>query len=257
MAAVGYDSCSTASNHTLDAGESGVVETIEVLEAAGLAHSGSARTPEERASTIWIDVAGIRIAHLSYAYWFNGYTLPPDKPWLANQIDEATILADAAKARADGADLVVLSMHWGEQYQHQPNRQQSELGPTLLASPDVDLIVGHHAHVVQPIEQINGEWLIYGLGNFVSNQEQAPRRDELLVTAIVEEQTDGTFAVSGLDVLPVWLEQESMTMWPTGPSLRTDDPNSPPAADLDASWARTRTVLETGSGFDALKLLGE
>ncbi len=256
LASVGFDGCSTASNHSLDRGTAATFETIEVLEAAGLRHTGTARTPEESASSTWYDIEGIRVAHLAYAYWFNGFTLPDDQPWAANLIDEQRILDDAAAARAGGADFIVLSLHWGDQYRHEPNRQQADLGPKLLASDDIDLIIGHHAHVVQPIEHIDGEWLVYGVGNLLSNQTQLVRRDELIVTATVVEQDDGSFAVDRLEVLPVFVDLDTLTIHPSGPGLRADRVPDRLDPALDASWARVNEILQRGSGWGDLELVG-
>ncbi len=247
---IGYDSCSTASNHSLDHGPEGVTETLEVLDRAGLAHSGTARSEEEAADSIWIEVGDAAVAHLSYTYWFNGFTVPADTPWLSNQIDESRILADAADARGAGADYVVVSLHWGEQYDSEPNAQQRDLGPRLLASDDIDLIVGHHAHVVQPIERIDGEWLVYGLGNLLSAYREAARRDQLLVVATVTEDVDGRFATE-LRAVPLYLEGTTLTIHRTDPAARADV--SPELeAELDASWARVRAVLEGGTGWNDL-----
>lgn len=256
LASVGFDACSTASNHSLDGGTAATFETIDVLEDAGLRHTGTARSPEEAASSIWYDIGGIRFAHLAYAYWFNGFTLPDAQPWAANTIDGERILDDAAAARAAGADFVVLSLHWGDQYRHAPNRQQADLGPQLLASDDIDLIIGHHAHVVQPIERIDGEWLVYGVGNLLSNQTQLVRRDELIVTVTVAEHTDGSFAVERLEVLPVFLDLDTLTIHPSGPGLRADDGPDRLGPALDASWARVNEVLASGSGWGEFELVG-
>jgi len=94
-------------------------------------------------------------------------------PWLVNEIDAGTIAADAAAARAAGAEYVIVSLHWGTEYRTQPNSDQLTLAEALLASPDIDLLIGHHAHVVQPVDQIDGRFVVYGLGNFISNQSAA------------------------------------------------------------------------------------
>ncbi len=250
---LGYDSCSVASNHILDHGVDGVVETLEVMDAAGLGTTGAARSAEESAEQIWIEVDSVRIAHLSYAYGFNGFIVPADAPWLANVIDEAKILADASQARADGADIVLLSLHWGEQYLTQPSWRQSDTGPRLLASPDIDLIIGHHTHVVQPIENIDGEWLVYGLGNLLANAPRPNRRDELLVQVTLTEQADGAFS-STLLAVPLFVDHQTLIAHPSNPAIRplTTDPRL--ARELDASWNRVQTVLQTGSGWDQLEL---
>lgn len=250
---LGYDSCSIASNHILDQGVEGVVETLDVLDAAELGSTGAARTASEADNQIWIEVGSVRVAHFAYSYGFNGFTVPTDAPWLANLIDESQILADATRARSRGADVVILSLHWGEQYVTSPNWQQSDIGPRLLASPDIDLIVGHHAHVVQPIDRIDGEWLIYGLGNLLADFNQQARRDELLVQIDMTEQTDGSFS-STLRAVPLYVDRATLIVHPSNPSTRPPTINSSLAEELDMSWARVQAVLETGSGWDQLEL---
>ncbi len=253
MRRIGYDSCTTASNHVLDHGARGVAETLGVLDDADLRHSGSARDPDERFDSIWIEPADVRVANLSYTYGFNGFSVPSEMPWLSNLIDEQRILAEAARARADGAEYVVLSLHWGEQYRTTPSRQQRELGPRLLASPDIDLIVGHHAHTVQPIDRIDGEWLVYGMGNLLSASTQAIRRDELLVRVTATETAGGTFSTE-LQVIPLHLDPVTLTVHRSDPRVRPPDLDQRLARELDASWARVTAVLENGSGWPDLEL---
>jgi len=251
--ALGYDSCTTASNHTLDQGSSGVHETLEVLEAAGLHSTGAARSAEEAESQIWLDLGGVRVAHFSYTYSFNGFRLPSDSPWMSNLIDPDEILTRTTQARNDGAEYVIVSLHWGNEYVHTPNYQQSQLGPQLLASPDIDLIIGHHAHVVQPIDRIDDEWLVYGLGNLLSNMSAGVRRDELLVTVTVDEQLNGSFTTS-LEVVPLYMDYNNVTVYPSAPSLRPNDLPDWLDQELDSSWDRVRSVLEDGSAWDDLGL---
>jgi hypothetical protein len=255
LADVGYDACSTASNHSLDYGASGAVETIDVMEEAGLRHTGTARTAEEEWSSRWFRIAGTSVAHLSYAYGFNGLAVPPEAPWTVRQIEAAMILDDAARAREEGADLVVVSLHWGAEYQHEPDPLQERLAPELIGSPNIDLLIGHHAHVVQRIDLIGGEWVVYGLGNLVSNQTGLARRDELLVMAAVEERPDGGFGVAALHAVPLHLDTDTMTVYPSGPALRPGDVADDLAAQLDASYRRVQEVLETGTGSARLDVL--
>jgi hypothetical protein len=132
---VGYRSCTTASNHSLDEGYAGVKRTLDELDAAGLRHTGSARTAAEAAKPLIITTAdGVRVAQLAYAFGFNGIALPPDKPWLANEIDVPAILAAAKRAKQLGADIVVVSMHWGTEYDHLATQQQQSEAEQLLKS---------------------------------------------------------------------------------------------------------------------------
>ncbi|MEQ0562410.1 CapA family protein [Amycolatopsis sp. NEAU-NG30] len=172
----GYDTCSTASNHTIDQGAEGVTRTLDKLDAVGVKHTGSARSAAEAAKPLILDVHGVKVAQVSYSFGFNGIKVPSGKPWLANQIDVDDVLAAARKARAAGAQVVIASLHWGVEYQHEPTTEQRSQAKRILASDDVDLIVGHHAHVVQPFEKIGDKWVAYGLGNSVARHSE-PKGD--------------------------------------------------------------------------------
>lgn len=187
----GYDSCSTASNHTLDDGYEGLARTLEHLDRVGIPHVGSARSAEEAKAPALMSAGGAKVAQLDYTYGTNGIPLPEGKPWAVNLIDKDRILADARAARAGGANVVVLSVHWGTEWQTAPDEQQRELAEALTASrgtdglPDIDLIIGTHNHVPQPYEKINGTWVVFGMGDQVAsfvpadklrgNQSSVPR----------------------------------------------------------------------------------
>lgn len=170
LAWTGYDGCSIASNHTVDQGFAGIQRTLDDLDAAGLAHTGSARTAAEAARTVIFRVHGLRIAWLSYAYGTNGMPVDADKPWSVNLIDAARIERDAHRARARGADAVLVALHWGDEYSHEPSAFQRALADRLTRDKDITAIYGHHAHVVQPIERIHGTWVVFGLGNLIAGQ---------------------------------------------------------------------------------------
>ncbi|MFZ3567535.1 CapA family protein [Streptomyces sp. BH097] len=185
---VGYDTCSTASNHTLDHGAAGVTDTLNVLDRAGLKHTGSARSAAEAAKPLIIDVKGVKVAQLSYAFGFNGNELPKGKPWLANETDFDAIAAAEKRAREAGADVVILSIHWGREYHSDPSRSQLALGRRIAEKTGINLVIGHHAHVVQPMEKVDGTWIAYGLGNQVARHE--------VPTGLTEEGAIGWFEFS-------------------------------------------------------------
>lgn len=250
---IGYDSCTTASNHTLDHGRAGVEETLGVIEAAGLHFVGSARSPQEATEQQFLSVNGVAVAHLAYTYGFNGFRLPSDAQWMSNLIERDRILNDAAAARAAGAEYVMVSLHWGEQYWNQPNRQQQELGPVLLASDDIDLIVGHHAHVVQPIDRIDGEWLVYGLGNLLANAFSDNQRDQLMVEITVREDADAGFSTD-LTAHALYNDTDTLTVHRSNPEYRQPDGAERLNRRLEASWERVSEVLQSGSGWNDLEL---
>ena len=213
----GYDTCSLASNHATDAGREGIVGTIGALDRVQVAHAGMALSPEAREEVTLVEAGDATVAHLSYTYGFNNGELDADESHLSNVIDEATILEEAQRARSAGADFVVLSMHWGTNYRSEPDEMQIGIGPRLLASPDIDLILGHHAHVVQPVVQIGGEFLVYGLGNFLSNQSPEtctecplPTEDGVIVhLTVTEDPATGRWAVTELAHTPTWVDRST------------------------------------------------
>ncbi|WP_369198446.1 CapA family protein [Streptomyces djakartensis] len=179
LAATGYDGCSTASDHSLDDGADGIRRTLDALDRAGVRHAGSARS-EQEARTVGILRAGpAEVAHLAYSHGTNGLPMPPGQPWAVSLIDEAKIIEDARAARAAGADVVVVSMHWGTEWQDAPDERQLALARTLTAArsgdrPAIDLILGTHAHVPQAYEKVNGTWVIYGMGDQIAGEMTGP-----------------------------------------------------------------------------------
>lgn len=174
LAATGYDACSTASNHTLDDGAAGIRSTLDALDRAGVRHAGSARTPEEANSVTMMRAGAAKVVHLAYTNGTGEFPLPQEQPWAVNPLDPDRIVADARAARAAGADVVVVSLHWGTEWQDAPDDQQMWLSRELTASatngrPDVDLILGTHAHVPQAYEKVNGTWVVYGLGDQITD----------------------------------------------------------------------------------------
>ena len=229
--AAGYDGCDTASNHTLDRGAAGVASTLDVLDAAGLKHTGSFRSALEAVTPTIYDVDGIKFGHLAYAYGTNGIPMPADKPWSLNLIDANKILADAAATKHAGAEFVAVSLHWGNEYQSAPTPEQQTLARQLLASPDIDFIIGAHVHVVQPIEKIGDKYVAYGMGNFLSNQGSpntpTPSQDGMILQVAVNEQPDGAFKATKVDYTPTWVDRSNFLI-----TLATPQAN-------DASYERT------------------
>jgi poly-gamma-glutamate capsule biosynthesis protein CapA/YwtB (metallophosphatase superfamily) len=232
IAGAGYDGCSVASNHVLDQGAAGIDATLGHLDRVGLGHAGAARTADEAVAIARYEVRGRTVAHLAYTYGFNGLQRPPGEEWRASLIDPSAILADAARARQGGADLVVVSLHWGDEYVHAPSAYQLDRAAALAPSPDIDVVIGHHAHVVQPVVQIGGTWVAYGLGNQVSNMLQPERRDGALLWIAFEAAPGEPFVATSVEYLPTWVEV---------PGHRVV------VAPAD-SWARTAAELAAGGG---------
>jgi hypothetical protein len=235
-ARAGYDGCSTASNHSLDQGATGVFDTLSVFDDEGVGQSGMARSAAEAATPPIYDAAGVAVGHLSYTYGLNGMPLP--EPWMANLIDPDRILADAAALRARGAEVVVVSMHWGNEYQHEPSAEQLELAEVLTASPDIDAIIGGHVHVVQPIDRVNTKPVVYGMGNSLSNQmDPVVRQDGMIVYLTFTETAPGVFTVPTIAYTPTWVHYPGTIIRPTTPE------------GVPASYGRTAGFVSM-LGFD-------
>ncbi len=228
IAGAGYDGCSTASNHTLDRGTPGVVTTLDRLDALGLGHAGSARTEEEALTpTLYETAGGVVVGQVAAAYGFNGYT--PDEPWRVRALDAASLVAAGQAARQAGADLVVASLHWGLERHHEVRDEQLQLAEELSASGAFDLIVGHHAHVVQPVQRLHGVPVIFGLGNFLSNMTQPETSDGVI--ARVRAVRDPGASRWRMDV----------ALTPTSVDLSTFAIRV--VAPTDPSWQRTMAVM--------------
>jgi poly-gamma-glutamate capsule biosynthesis protein CapA/YwtB (metallophosphatase superfamily) len=247
IAVAGYDRCSTASNHSLDRRVTGVDATLAALEAAGLGHSGTARDPEEAQPKVF-SAGGVRIAHLSYTFSLNGLRLPPGEPWRANLLDPERILAEARSARAAGAELVLLSLHWGAEYRFTPTDEQRAVADRLLASRAVDLIIGHHAHVVQPFERLHGRWVLYSLGNHLSNMKgggslPAATQDGVVAWIRFVERARGWFEADKVIAWPTWVDPSTHAIIDVLGALA--DRNTPPGTRraLEQSLARTSEVV--------------
>lgn len=206
----GFDLLCTTNNHCLDKGIKGLNRTLDVLDEIEIPHVGTYRSQEERDENNGIyvaDVGGISVAFLAYTYGLNGHRLPDDKPYAANvfNIDYYTSLSnpdydmlaqDMAAARALDTDLIAVITHWGIEYRTQQNGHQEKLTQFLIEQ-GADLVLGGHPHVLQPYDTVTvtGEdgqerqgFVIYSLGNFISNQNFEDHRKDLATktTAILD-----------------------------------------------------------------------
>jgi len=248
IAKAGFDRCSTASNHTYDRGVKGIDETINALLANNVAQSGMARTPSEIEPQTF-SVKGVTLSHLSYTFSYNGLSLPQDQEWRSALIDTDRILRDAKTAREMGASAVIISMHWGNEMSHQLNSQQVSVADALTKSGFVDLIVGHHAHVVQPIEKVNGVWVMYGMGNVLSNlptdeRWPASSQDAGVFTITMRRNADGNFSFDSPIVHPTWVDkQNGWIIRDIEKSLSNSNNSGVNARELELSLGRTTRVL--------------
>ena len=185
----GFDIFLTANNHCLDRHSRGLIRTLDVLDSLGIGHIGTYRNQAERDSLYpyLIERGSMRIVLLNYTYDTNG--IPVAKPCVVNYTDTAVIRQDLFRARLLKPDCIIACMHWGTEYQTDPDRTQLELEDWLYAH-GVDHIIGGHPHVVQPVRTLpdyrgraSNHLTVWSLGNYISNMS-APRTDQGLAVTL-------------------------------------------------------------------------
>jgi hypothetical protein len=203
----GYDACTTVSNHSLDAGFDGIVRTLRDFDRAGIAHAGTVTTKRASRQPLILDVKGVKVGLVAATYGTNGFPLPADEPWSVPIINVDKIEAMAHRAREQGADIVLVGLHWGDEYVHTPSAYQVDIANRLSQDKEISLIYGEHAHVVQPITKVNGTWVVYGLGNGVAAQstEVEGLYDGLAVRVTFTGVPGGRFTVSKLEYVPTMI----------------------------------------------------
>lgn len=263
LAGAGYDGCDFASNHTMDRGLAGMEGTEQVLRDAGMGYAGPTAHEDRSGLAEVYDVPAeggdVRVAHLAYTYTYPNAGMPTtdipgEAPWLVDaswpSIGSAGILEQAEAAKAEGADFVVVSMHWGNEYQAEPTPDQRQISADLLESDAVDLILGTHVHVIQPCEQINGKHVIYGLGNSLSNQSP------MTASSLVPATQEGMVAMFTLSRDAEGEVTTQMRYQPTrveipperapGHIIRLVSPDTYPE-----TWERTTTTVDSLGGCGA------
>ena len=183
MLKLGFNMVSLANNHTLDKGERGVRAMLNFwhkkeIENPDLCIAGSYSSFEDRAKPRIFKKNGITYAMLAYTYGTNGIPIPKGKEYLVNVYTKSMLKQDIQELRPK-VDLLIVSMHWGIEYDFNPSKEQKELAH-LLASLGVDIVIGNHPHVIQPIEWIGKTLVIYSLGNFISAQKDTKKRIGML-----------------------------------------------------------------------------
>ena len=193
----GFNLVSLATNHTIDRGEKAVLNSRNYWNSKkeqALA-AGSYSSFEERDEEVIKESNGIKYAFLSYTTYTNGLIVPKGKEYLVNVYDKELIKSEIERYR-DKVDLLMVAMHWGEEYMTYPVNSQKEIAK-YLASLGVDIIIGCHPHVIEPIEFIGNTLVIYSLGNFVSSQVGVERLTGLMASVdIMKTEYHGKTTIS-------------------------------------------------------------
>lgn len=166
---IGFNLVSLANNHTLDKDEAGILYSVDFWrKQEGVVVSGQSDSFEDRNNIKVYEQNGIKYAFIAYTDMTNGLSYPSGKDYLVNVYSDEQAKKDIESIR-DKVDVVIVSMHWGEEYTHEPTYTQKREAK-YLSSLGVDLIIGAHPHVIMPVDYVDDTLVIYSLGNFVSGQ---------------------------------------------------------------------------------------
>jgi len=221
----GFNHLISANNHSFDMGWSGLLATLDNFERAGIAQTGMYRDWDEFNTPSIVDVLGINVGIIAYTDSVNGLEslIPADyRPFAVRRFYSHNLnsipymAADIAAIRAAGADLVIISLHWGAEYVDAPTNMQMQVARALVDA-GADIIMGHHSHTPQPLEWHYREdgtrgLIIYSLGNFLSDQIALgipATQYGMLVTAYVTKHPDGTITVDNAHVLPTLFARDA------------------------------------------------
>lgn len=216
----GFNLVSFANNHALDMGEKGILSSLNYWkdkQEKGIMTAGSYASFEDREKDVIMEKNGIKYTLLSYTTTTNGLPVPKGKEYLVNVYNYEQAKKDIERLR-DKVDLLMVAMHWGEEYTHTPVEEQKQIA-NELAMLGVDIIIGHHPHVIQPIDFIDNTMVIYSLGNFIASQKGAVEKHTgLMASVTVHKKTvDGK---SEITLLNPTAELEYVYSIPNGSNSR-------------------------------------
>ncbi len=263
---LGLDVLSTANNHSLDKRYNGLVSTLNFLDDAGIAHTGTYASPEDQNKILIQNVKGISIAFLSFTYGTNSIPVPSGKDYCINLIDKELIAKQIELAKEQNPDMICVFMHWGIEYQTKENKTQDDLADFLFQN-GVDVILGGHPHVLQPMEkrQITLEdgttkdgFVVYSLGNFISGQRDVDTKSSAILNlAITKNGETGKITIDDVTYIPIYMHRA-----PAGRLQRYK------LLDIEASIQKYDDGTDTSIGYstyttikqalgDIKKILGE
>lgn len=192
----GFDMMLTANNHTLDRRDRGCRRTVAALDSLPVDHIGTYHDEAQRRERVPFikDIKGIKFGFLNYTYGTNG--IEPREGVSVSLIDKDRMAEEVRLTREAGAEMIVVAMHWGVEYVLRENAVQRDLAQFLI-DQGVDMVIGGHPHVIQPMQMVRNEkegknvLVVYSLGNFISNMKTGDTRGGALVRARVERGDDG------------------------------------------------------------------
>lgn len=214
---IGVDIISLAGNHALDYGYTGLCRTIDVLDNVGISHLGTYKTAEDQEKILVQNVKGLSIAFINYTYGTNGIPLPSGKDYCVNLIDKNLIKKQIEQAKSQNVDIIVACMHWGTEYRTTANSEQEELADFLFEN-GVDIILGNHPHVLEPMEKRiitlpdgteKEVFVVYALGNFTADQRDEITRDSAILNLTITKNSDNKISIDKVNYVPIYMYKNS------------------------------------------------
>ena len=263
----GVDFLTLANNHILDRYFEGMTQTVRLVDEYGFDHGGAYQSPEEQAAPVVVEVNGIKIGMLCYTQMTNGmerFCSVNPRSYGVDYLDSKTFEADVGALRDAGAEVVIAMPHWGQEYKRKPEANTVALAKKLVAA-GVDVVLGSHPHMVQPVEYVTAETaegetrtglVAYSLGNFISNMSVQYTDSGLILDFTIRERQDGGFEIVDVGAVPVFCWRRS-DMIQAVSSLkyydeRPEGMDSSRYARMKASYRELRALLD-----DSIAMLAE
>lgn len=214
---LGLDVIATANSHSLDYGFEGLSRTLDVLDSADISHVGTNKTQEDQDNVLIKYVKGIKLAFVNYTCNTTNLAIPSDKGFCVNASDKDLIKKQIDKAKSQNADIIIAYMNWGDEYTTSVNTYQTELSDFLFKN-GVDIILGSHPHVLQKIEKrtvtledgsSKDGFVIYSLGNFISDQNLKDTRTSIILTLTITKHTTGNISIDKVDYVPIYMYENN------------------------------------------------
>lgn len=266
----GFDLLITANNHALDQGWDGVKRTIEIINDNQLYQTGTFVSKEDRDSVRIFEINSIKIGFLAYSENTNGLPIPKGKDFAINLIDEELIKNDIVKAREKNVDVVLVHLHFGQEYLREPDDYQKQIVNKIIEY-GADIIIGGHPHVIQPFNffktnnaELDSGFVAYSLGNFVSNQRWRYSDAGLILNIQISKNilTDSIY-IREVNYLPTWVfkgETEKGREYVILPSQLSNDTtcNYLTKQDkklMEEAFSDTKEIINKYSNNSKIKLL--
>ena len=211
--ATGLDIITTAGNHCLDMGYSGLSRTIDILKNNGIEQLGTYKSQEERDTVFIKDVKGVKIAFIDYTYGTNGIPVPSGKEYCVNLIDKDLIKKDIEAAKEQNVDMIVACMHWGDEYKTKANKEQEDLADFLFKN-GVNVIIGNHPHVLEQMEKrtitledgtTQDGFVIFACGNFICDQNAENTRNSIILNLDITRHSNGKVTVDKANYISIYM----------------------------------------------------